>query len=184
MVLPALILTCLVAATPASGPDRRVDFDREVRPLLSQHCLACHGPSKQKGGLRLDLSRRAPALEGGKTGAAIVPGNVEESLLVEKIEAGEMPPKSRLAPPQVEAVRAWIAAGAPYLREPVTTPRAGPDWWSLQPIRPTPVPTLSGPDAQWARTPIDAFILARLKERGLSPAPEADRAHADPPPEF
>ena len=106
----------------------------------------------------------------------IVPGNADESLLVDKVEAGEMPPKSRLAAPQVEAVRAWIAAGAPYHAEPVTPPRAGPDWWSLQPIRQPPVPVVTGPDARWVRTPIDAFILARLKEKGLSPAPEADRA--------
>ena len=84
-----------------------------VRKILSESCVRCHNADQKKGGL--DLSRRAPALAGGKSGAAIVPGNVEESLLVEKVEAGEMPPKSRLAAPQVEAVRAWVAAGAPYL---------------------------------------------------------------------
>ena len=80
-----------------------------------------------------------------------------------------------LTAPEIKAVESWIAAGAPYPVEPVTPPRAGPDWWSLQPVRTVAVPTISGPDAALVRTPIDAFILAKLKEKGLSLAPEADR---------
>ena len=67
----------------------------------------------------------------------------------------------------------WIAAAAPYPVEPVTPPRAGPDWWSLQPIRTVAVPTITGPDASLVRTPIDAFILAKLKEKGLEPGPRS-----------
>src|SRR3954467_14964546 len=82
-----------------------------VQQILSNTCVRCHNADQKKGGL--DLSRRASALKGGKTGAAIVPGNLDESLLVEKIEAGEMPPKSKLSAPDVAAIRDWIAAGAP-----------------------------------------------------------------------
>ena len=160
------------AASTATAGD--VLFTGQVRKILSESCIRCHNANQKKGGL--DLSSRAPALLGGKSGAVIVVGNAEESLLVEKIEAGEMPPRNQLTPPQVEAVRSWIAAGAPYQIEPVMPPRAGPDWWSLQPIRLPPVPVVAGQVSRWIRTPIDAFILAKLRERNLAPAPEADRA--------
>ena len=159
---------------PSTATAGEVLFTGQVRKILSESCIRCHNPDQKKGGL--DLSRRAPALLGGKSGAVIVAENAEESLLVEKVEAGEMPPKNRLTPPQVEAIRSWIAAGAPYQVEPVTPPRAGPDWWSLQPIRFPPVPAVAGPDSRWIRTPIDAFILAKLREKNLRPVPEADRA--------
>jgi mono/diheme cytochrome c family protein len=149
-------------------------FSGSVRRILANTCVRCHNADQKKGGL--DLSRRDAALRGGDSGAVVVPGNVEESLVVEKVREGEMPPRSPLAPAEVESIRAWVAAGAPYQDEPVTPPRAGPDWWSLQPIRHPTVPVVEGPDAGWSRTPIDAFILARLKTKGLSPAPETDRA--------
>jgi hypothetical protein len=122
----------------------------------------------------LDLSRRAPALAGGDGGAAIVPGLPDEGLLLEKLADGEMPPKHPLGPGQVDAFRAWIEAGAPYEGEPLAPRRAGPDWWSLRPIRRPAVPDAA--DRGWVRNPIDAFILAGLQRLGLTPAPEADRA--------
>jgi hypothetical protein len=158
-------------APPKPGDAARFE---PVRKILSDACIRCHNAEQRKGGL--DLTRRAPAIKGGQSGAVIVPGKVDESLLFEKVEEGEMPPKSRLAAPQVEALRTWISAGAPYLTEPVTPPRAGLDWWSLQPIRQPPVPRMDGIDSRWIRTPIDAFIRAPLKEHGLRPSPEADRA--------
>jgi hypothetical protein len=86
-----------------------------------------------------------------------------------------MPPRNPLRPEQVLAVKQWIEAGAPYPVEPLRPGRAGPDWWSLRPIgRPGPPPeTRTDP---WVRTPVDAYILAGLKENGLAPSPEADRA--------
>ena len=84
-----------------------------------------------------------------------------------------MPPKNPLRPDQVAAIRTWIEAGAPYDGETLAPRRAGPDWWSLRPIARPKVPEVKGKD--WVRTPIDAFILARLESRGLTPAPEADR---------
>ncbi|MGO9469208.1 MAG: PSD1 and planctomycete cytochrome C domain-containing protein [Isosphaeraceae bacterium] len=147
---------------------------RQVEGILARQCISCHGPAKKKGGL--DLSRRTTALAGGKSGEAIVPGEPDESLLVEKVAEGEMPPKEPLTREQAAAVRAWVAAGAPYASEPLSPPRAGADWWSFRPIAPGATPEITGPDAGWVRTRIDAFILAGLKGRGLRPSPSASRA--------
>ncbi len=146
---------------------------REAGTILVGQCVACHGPEKKKGGL--DLSRRSSALAGGESGAAIVPGRPAESLLVEKVVDGEMPPKGALSKDEVAAVQAWVEAGAPYPSEPLSPRRGGGDWWSLQPIRSTAPPAVQGAGAAWVRTPVDAFILAGLETAGLRPAPEADR---------
>jgi mono/diheme cytochrome c family protein len=153
---------------------------REVSAILVDQCVSCHGPAQKKGGL--DLSRRASALKGGKSGTAIVPGSPDESLLVDKVAAGEMPPKGALAREQVAALRAWVEVGAPYAAEPLSPRRAGADWWSLRPIRTVLPPEPHARDvpstdqANWIKTPIDAFILAGLKAKGLAPAPAADPA--------
>jgi hypothetical protein len=147
-------------------------FRSAIRPLLSEKCLSCHSSEARKGGL--DLSRRATAASGGKSGEALAPGKPDDSLLLERVAAGEMPPKGALKPEQIDALRRWIAAGAPYEGEPLTTRRAGPEWWSLRPVARPRVPTKSA-DA-WARNPVDAFVLHKLESAGLEPAPEADRA--------
>ncbi len=146
----------------------------QAAAILTGHCLSCHGPEQKKGGL--DLSRRADALKGGKSGVVLVPGSPDESVLVEKVAGGEMPPKGPLAPEQIETVRAWVLAGAHYPSEPLALPRAGADWWSLQPVRPVAVPLPAGAGLAWVKNPIDAFILAKLRAAGLEPAPEAARA--------
>jgi hypothetical protein len=170
-VLPALLLAGgLRAAEP-------VDFDRQVAPLLVQRCLDCHSGPKPKG--RLDLARRATALAGGKSGAAIVPGRPDESRLWEYVDAGKMPPKKPLPAAEKELLRAWVAGGAAWGSDPIdpfrftTARRAGYDWWALQPVRRPPTPPVH--DTAWVRNPVDAFVLNRLEARGLHPAPEADQ---------
>ncbi len=171
-----------LGANAQTGPNSGVvdPVAREASAILVDQCVSCHGPTQKKGGL--DLSRRATALKGGKSGTAIVLGSPDASLLIDKVTAGEMPPKGALGPEQVAAVRAWIKAGATYASEPLSPRRAGPDWWSLRPIR-----TVSPPERRrhpdhatdptdWVKTPIDAFILAGLKATGLAPAPAADPA--------
>src|SRR5262249_23023659 len=106
-------------------------------------------------------------------GSAIVSGKATDSLLFQRVAAGEMPPNQPLSSEQVAAVRRWIDGGAAYDREPLTTARAGTDWWSLRPLRRHVPPTVR--HAAWCRTPIDRFILAKLEEKGLRPAPEANR---------
>jgi mono/diheme cytochrome c family protein len=147
---------------------------RDAGAILANQCLSCHGPEKKKGGL--DLSRRASALAGGESGKAIVPGRPGQSLLVAKVADGEMPPKGALSRDEVSAVRAWVEAGAPYPSEPLSHRKGGSDWWSLRPIRRVVPPVVHGPGAGWVRTPIDAFVLARLDSAGLRPSPAADRA--------
>ncbi|MDB5351721.1 MAG: hypothetical protein JWN86_2968 [Planctomycetota bacterium] len=172
---PRWLASCAIAVSIASttnADDGRDLFRTQVRSILTDRCMSCHDATTRKGGL--DLSRRATALTGGKTGAAIAPKEPEASLLLDRIDAGEMPPKSPLAPEQIASLRAWIAAGAPYEDEPLLAKRAGPDWWSLRPIARPGVPTV--PPTARVRNPIDAFVLARLERAHLSAAPEADRA--------
>jgi mono/diheme cytochrome c family protein len=165
---------CAFAQTgPAASPTTATANADQAAAILVNHCVSCHGPAQKKGGL--DLSRRATALAGGKSGKAIVPGEPDQSLLVEKVTEGEMPPKGGLEREQIAALAAWVSSGAPYVREPLAPRRAGASWWSLQPVRAVVPPQVSGPDVAWVRTPVDAFIMAGLKANGLSPAPPARR---------
>lgn len=161
------------AALASNHPGQPRPADEVVREILTTKCLGCHGADKKRGGL--DLSRRAAALAGGESGPAITPGNPTVSLIFKKISAGEMPPNNPLSNSQVAAFRQWIATGARYEVEPLAPvhEKAGPDWWSLQPLRRPAIPNPNRKD--WVRTPIDAFVLAKLEERNLNPAPEADR---------
>ena len=185
---PAVVVLCIltpgVAAQPGSTSSQAARREprapnvarvaQEAGSILANQCVSCHGPEKKKGGL--DLTRRATALAGGDSGAVIVPGQPGESLLIEKVAGGEMPPKGPLSQDQVVAVRAWVKAGAPYPAEPLAPRRAGADWWSLRPIRRVEPPVFHGSAAAWIRTPVDAFILRGLEAAGLEPAPPADRA--------
>ncbi len=157
----ATLLAGSAAPSNAEGPAGR------AREVISDRCLACHSADPKKNGL--DLTRRASLLAGGEGGPGIAPGNPGASLLIEKIEAGEMPPGRPLAPEDVAAIRAWVGAGAPYEAEPWLARRAGPDWWSLRAIRRPEVPP-------GADNPVDAFLLDRLRRDGLTPAPPATRA--------
>jgi mono/diheme cytochrome c family protein len=161
------------SAANASRPDS-VKLAREAGAILIGQCLGCHGPEKKKGGL--DLSRRTSALSGGENGPALVPGQSGESLLVERVVDGEMPPNGPLSKEQVTAVRAWVESGAAYPTETLAMPRAGADWWSLRPVHRVAPPRIEGAGADRVRSPIDAFVLDGLKARGLRPSPEADRA--------
>ena len=163
--------------------------DRDVMvPILHVRCAACHGKRKQEGGL--DVRTRASLLKGGKSGPAIFPGRPEESLLIKRIVSEEMPPPEwqqefsvrPVTSAELEKLRQWIAAGAPEGREEVLKVDGGPDplvreedrkFWSFQPPKRPKVPEVKGKEL--VRTPIDAFLLEKLEEKGLSYSPEADR---------
>jgi mono/diheme cytochrome c family protein len=161
---------------PPPAP-RTVDYVADVQPILAKSCYSCHGPDKQHGSLRLDIKARA--LKGGDTGAFILPGRSADSLLIRYV-AGldpdrQMPPKGeRLSAAQVAILRAWIDQGAHW---PDTAAGGGAEaaWWSLRPLVKPGLPQLSARDARWVRTPVDAFVIAKLREKGLAPAPQADR---------
>ncbi len=173
--MPRCLAVLLLALLPATIRAAPPDFDRQVAPLLASRCLDCHRGPKPKGGL--DLSRRAAvvAREG-----SVVPGKPAESLLWERVAANEMPPKKPLPDAEKKLLREWIEAGANWGSDPIdpfrltTATRAGLDWWAFQPIRSPAVPAIRDPQPA-LRNEIDSFVLARLREKGLSLSPPADK---------
>jgi hypothetical protein len=163
----------------ADGP---VDFERDVAPILTRRCVICHNPDDRKGGF--DLTQRQAALAGGDSGAVIVPGRSTDSLLWQYVSSGEMPPKKPLTERDRAILRQWLDAGAPWTGgalDPLrfsSDVRAGYDWWSLQPVKATRLPTLA--EDSWAVQPIDYFVLAKLREHSLQPSQEAPRRVAPP----
>ncbi len=163
--------------------------EREVMVnILGVKCLVCHGRRTRKAGL--DLRKRAGLLRGGVSGPAIIPGQPERSLLMRRIEVGDMPPaesqeSNSLRPvtsQELEKLKKWIAAGAPPDEPEVLEPGPEPDplvseqdrrFWAFQPPQRPPVPRVRG--QQSVRTPIDAFLLARLESENLSFSRPADR---------
>jgi hypothetical protein len=162
---PSLLL--LVVATPLFA--QPVDFNREVRPILSNNCFACHGPDEKerKADLRLDSKDGATADLGDY--AAVVPGKPEASELVRRITSDKsskvMPPAKtgkRLSKAEINVLTRWVKDGATYARH----------WAYVSPVRPEP-PAVK--NSAWPKNPIDEFLLARLENEGLAPMPEADR---------
>lgn len=162
-----------VARTNAADPKKQpqIDFTRDVRPILSEHCFRCHGPDagRRKGKLRLDTSDGARAIAGSGE-RAIVPGKPDESELIRRVNSDDpeerMPPphtKKRLSPAQIAALKAWVEQGATYRTH----------WAFVPPVRPE---TPRVRETSWCRNPIDVFVLARLEAEGLKPAPDADKA--------
>ncbi|MFN3648954.1 MAG: PSD1 and planctomycete cytochrome C domain-containing protein [Armatimonadota bacterium] len=162
-----------LAAAALAAPGERVDFGREIRPLLAKQCVACHGPKRQDGGLRLDV--RARALLGGDSGPAVVARAPERSELLRRLKTDD--PKHRmplggepLAPEQIALVQRWIAAGADW-PDALAGREEASVHWSFRPVRRPPIPAVRA--AAGVRNPIDAFVLAKLEAKGLRLSPEA-----------
>ncbi len=156
-----------------------IDFDRQVAPLLATHCLECHAGSTPEAAL--NLSSAAFLARGGDSGPVIVPGNVEQSLLWQRIAADEMPPEHPLNEGQKAVFKRWLQAGAAWGSAPIdafaatTDKRGGRDWWSLQPLGSFEPPSLNDHQANdWVRNPIDRFVLRRLRQSNLQPTHQAD----------
>ena len=167
LLLGFLRLASVGTAAKESAPD----YNRDVRPILSDHCYTCHGPdeAKRKAGLRLDLE--ADAFRKLKSGQhALVKGDPKGGTLVERILTKDpddiMPPPEHgkpLSPKQVEILQRWVASGAAWREH-----------WSFIPPEPPPLPKVK--DTRWPRNEIDRFVLAGMESAGLKPNPEADRA--------
>jgi hypothetical protein len=161
-----------------TSPEAIEFFEKKVRPLLAEKCWSCHGPQKQRAGLRLD--GRDSVLKGGDTGPAVIPGKPDQSLLVRAVRRDgdlKMPPKDPLSAGEVENLAAWVRDGALWPAASAGTTTTVEEvrrrHWAFRPVRKPPPPAVRS--AGWVRTPIDAFVLAGLEARGLTPAAPADR---------
>ncbi len=161
--------------TESAANTDRVDFARDVWPILSGKCLRCHGPNNQESGFRLD--QRETALNGGDEHAPnIVPGNSGESNLIRfasgLVDGMEMPPEGDpLTAEQINILRRWIDQGAEWADMAEAAKAAALDWWSLKPLVLPAVPE----SRAGCRNELDAFIRAKLSTLGIAPSPEADR---------
>ncbi|WP_435008585.1 PSD1 and planctomycete cytochrome C domain-containing protein [Tundrisphaera lichenicola] len=170
---------------PDTEASRLEFFEGKVRPVLEAHCINCHGPDKQKAGLRLD-SREA-LVRGGDSGPAIEPGQPEASRLIEAVNHSadiQMPPKGRLKEQEVANLTRWVREGAPWTEStaevrPAAQAETGKvtdedrAFWAFRPVNPPAIPTAG--DEAWGCSPIDRFVLAELKAKGLHPVAPADR---------
>ncbi|HQR33119.1 MAG TPA: DUF1549 domain-containing protein, partial [Blastocatellia bacterium] len=165
----------------------QMSFDRDIRPIFANHCLKCHSETKQSGGLRLDAKAFAVR------GSVIVPGNAAASRLLQRVSAANederMPPAGeRLSAQQIALLKTWIDAGAIWpdgdgategkrdreTREQASKGNERLQHWAWQAIQKPIVPIIQNPKSK-IQNPIDAFILARLAQAGLTMSPEADR---------
>ncbi len=183
LVLIGFVGGIAVTATAADDKAGHQFFETKIRPLFAEHCYECHGEDEQESDLRLDTYDGM--IQGGAAGVSIVPNEPDESLLLTALKYVDddlqMPPDRKLSEDQIAAVRKWIAMGAPHPdadgKAPVPVKKvdiaAGRTFWAFRPPQPKPVPAVR--DSSWTQTPIDHFILAKLDEQGLEPAPPADR---------
>ena len=169
------LLACVLPAAAAAEPPSQHD----ILPLLELRCTACHGLQRQVSDL--DLRTVDSILEGGKSGPSVIPGDPAGSPLVRRMSDGSCPPNKQLldfgvklpTPAEIERVRLWVAAGAPQVETVPDVPEKVADedraFWSFQPPRDV------APPAADVGTPVDAFILQKLRARGLTFAARADR---------
>ncbi len=182
-LVPLLVLVVLfagVSVVAADAPANPLTYEQHIRPILKTHCLQCHGEESMREG-KLDLRLRRLIAVGGESGPAIVAGKPDESLLLKRLRAGEMPPNGKLLTQrEIDLIERWVAAGAvtaknepadiAALKEITEDEQA---FWSFQPVRHPPVPHL--PSMDRVRTPVDAFVMEKLLTRGLSPSADAER---------
>ena len=177
------LLTSLCATASTTPPVDARPSQHDVLPVLELRCTACHGLRRQVGGL--DLRTVDAILKGGKSGPAVVPGDADKSPLVRRMADGLCPPKTQLLDfgvklptgGEIEKIRRWVAAGAQQAEAPADAPDpVKPEdraFWSFRPPRDVEPPAVAR--GELVRNPVDAFVLRKLEDRGLSFAPEADR---------
>ena len=180
-VLPGVLSLLLIGPALAGGDEAPSSadgvrfFETQVQPILRAHCLTCHGGEKVRGGLR--LTGRAALLKGGERGPAVSLDRPEESLLLQAVNHRDlkMPPTGKLTPGQIDTLGRWVKMGVPWSEAaragaPAVDERAR-GFWSFRPVVRPPIPAVKA--TGWVRTPVDAFVLARLEAAGLQLAPPA-----------
>ncbi|HSJ04150.1 MAG TPA: DUF1549 domain-containing protein, partial [Verrucomicrobium sp.] len=193
LLLGMVIAPSLGAADAPSADEQNRFFERKIRPVLVEKCYDCHSASakKVKSGLLLDT--REATLHGGDNGPAVVPGNLDESLIIAAVRYAskdmEMPPKGKLPESVIADFETWVKMGAP---DPRTGPMvadaataatkwqkkeididAGRSFWAFQPPKSTPAPAVK--NAAWPKSDLDRYVLARIEEKGLQPVRDAER---------
>ena len=184
LAFPASLLAAdAVAVKPAGTPAQIEFFEKKIRPVLAEHCYSCHsaGAKQLKGNLLLDT--REATRKGGDTGPSVVPGNLEESLIIDalKWEGGlQMPPAGKLPAAVIADFSKWVADGAVDPRDKSESGRKtvmdfarAESHWSFKRLAAPKIPEVKQRD--WPVNPIDRFILSRLESAGLTPSPSADR---------
>ncbi|WP_337173259.1 PSD1 and planctomycete cytochrome C domain-containing protein [Paludisphaera sp.] len=181
----ALAAACWgVSALGEDAADREAFFEAKVRPILVERCYGCHSAKAEslKGSLAVDSLEGL--LKGGDLGPAVEPGNPDESLLIQAVgyedDLVRMPPKRKLPEGEIQALRRWVAGGAPFPKtDAAPAPQArGYDFdearrhWAYQPVTRQDPPEVA--DRSWSRSPIDPFVLAKLEAAGLAPSPPAE----------
>jgi hypothetical protein len=179
-VLALAFWLCLASGAAWSQSPDPISFQNEIYPILEQRCHVCHGELQRQS--ELDLRTRAAMLKGGANGPALVPGDARESRLYRRIagiEAPVMPMGMEMPQEEILKLRDWINQGAPaegasqQAAAAHGAEAAAEDWWAFhKPLRPA-VPEIA--DARWSKNPIDAFTYRKLQEKGLKPAPRADK---------
>ena len=164
-----LLIVAVAKVAFAAAP---LSFQREILPLLSERCQMCHQGDDPAG--KLALTSYGSLIKGGQSGSVIKPGEANESLLIQVI-SGEKPRMPKAGPPlassEVALIRMWVDQGAKD-DGPHSASTGQETWWSLRPLVRQPVPPT---DSSWVQTPIDAFVLEKLRQKGLTPSPEADK---------
>lgn len=170
----------VISADEAASPAAIEFFEKQVRPILVEHCFECHGEKKQRGGLRVDS--REFLLKGTDNGPALIAGKPDESRIIHAVRhEGDvsMPPKNKLPQASIDILTEWVKQGAAWpaaLAPQVAGPVAADSWkshWAFQPIRQQPLPDVV--NSSWIKNDIDRFVLAKLEAQKLAPSPAADR---------
>jgi hypothetical protein len=188
VVLALLAVAWAALAAPARAadpsPEANEFFEKRIRPLLVENCFECHGAVKKpKAHLRLDS--RAAMLKGGDSGPAMVPGKPDGSLIIKAVRFNDdlrMPKRGKMPDQRIADLTAWVKMGAPWPGDGGTADTNRPSefnlqerrkHWAFQPIKAVQPPAVK--NKAWSRSPLDAFVLAKLESAGLSPAPAADK---------
>jgi hypothetical protein len=165
-------------STPNASPEAIEFFEKEVRPVLAEHCYTCHGEKLAQSGLRVDsLAALLRGMDGGRP--ALVKGDPHKSPLIQVVRFDgkvKMPPQGKLPDKAIAALEAWVKMGAPWPSDEGaqrSTLNAQRPHWAFQPVRKPAIPAVK--TRGWVKTPIDALVLSRLEAKGLSPSPPADR---------
>ncbi len=180
-----VLLFSVAAGAQTDPPREQIEFfESKIRPVLVEHCYSCHSHEAKKLKAGLFLDSRDGALKGGDTGPALLPGEPQKSLIIEAISYKnvdmQMPPKTKLSEAQIADLTQWVKLGAPWPKEAAKTAKVEKfdikerrdSHWCWQPVKAVAPPAVKAKD--WPRGAIDRFVLAKLEDRGLTPAGDAD----------